>query len=189
MIRRRITSIVLVLSLVSASAFADEVHERRATAGLKLFRALLAADIKLPAKTVGPNQILIVFLYVNDRRHATNLANRFIQDAKERDNIRGLSIITEITNDPTLAAYGERVPAGVFIAESPSRAALSSIIGVGIQRHLIVYSPFEGHVESGVLGGLSVEAQVRPFLNRQTLEASQIALKPFFLNVAKVFRQ
>jgi hypothetical protein len=189
MILRRIASISVVLILLAASAFGDEVHERRATAGLKLFRALLAADIKLPAKTVGPNQILIVFLYVNDRRHAENLANRFIHDAKERDSIRGLSIVTEISNDPMLAAYGDRVPAGVFIAESPSRAALASIIGVGIQRHLIVYSPFEGHVESGVLGGLSVEAQVRPFLNRQTLEASQIALKPFFLNVAKVFRQ
>ena len=38
---------------------------------------------------------------------------------------------------------------------------------------MIVYSPFEGHVESGVLGGLSVEAQVRPYVNRATLEASQ----------------
>jgi len=189
MIFRRVVSAIVMLSAMCSAAFGDEVHERRATAGLKLFRALLAADIKLPAKTVGPNQILIVFLYVNDRRQASSLASRFIKDAKERDSIRGLSIVTEITNDPTLAGYAERVPAGVFIAESPSRAALSSIIGVGIQRHVIVYSPFEGHVESGVLGGLSVEAQVRPFLNRQTLEASQIALKPFFLNVAKVFRQ
>lgn len=188
MIVGRVTSVILVLSLMTAGAFADEVHARRATAGLRLFRALLAADIRLPAKTIAPNQILIVFLYVNDRRNASSLAARFIQDAKERDSIRGLSIVTEITNDPTLAAYGERVPAGVFITESPSRAALSSIIAAGIQRRLIVYSPFEGHVESGVLGGLSVEAQVRPFLNRQTLEASQIVLKPFFLNVAKVFR-
>ena len=188
MIARRLASAILLLSLLSAGAFGDEVHERRATAGLRLFRALLAADIKLPAKTIGPNQILILFIYVNDRRHATDQATRFIDDAKEHDSIRGLSIVTEITNDPTLAAYADRIPAGVFITESPSRAALSSIIGAGIQRHVIVYSPFEGHVESGVLGGLSVEAQVRPFLNEQTLEASQIALKPFFLNVAKVFR-
>ena len=71
--------------------------------------------------------------------------------------------------------------------ECPVNRALTSIIKYGIGHHVIVYSPFEGHVELGVLGGLSVEAQVRPFLNRATLEASQISLKPFFLSVAKVF--
>ena len=53
---------------------------------------------------------------------------------------------------------------------------------------MIVYSPFEGHVEKGVLGGLSVEAQVRPYVNRATVEASQITLKPFFMEVAKVYQ-
>jgi hypothetical protein len=184
---RRALSALLVFGLLANGALADEVHERRATAGLRLFRALLAADVRLQTKTVSPNQILIVFVYVADKRHAAELAERFIAEAKERDTIRGLSIVTELTNDPTLASYGDRVPAGVFLTESPSRTALAALIGAGIQRHVIVYSPFEGHVESGVLGGLSVEAQVRPFLNQQTLEASQIALKPFFLNVAKVY--
>lgn len=188
MLVRRTAAIALVLSLLCGAAFGDEVHERRVGSGLRLFRALLAADIKLPAKTIGPGQILIVFFYVNDRRQALELAARFVREAKERDSIRGLSIVTEVTNDPTLASFAGRMPAGVFIAEAPSRAGLMAIIAVGIRNHLIVYSPFEGHVESGVLAGLSVEAQVRPFLNRQTLEASQIALKPFFLNVARVFR-
>jgi hypothetical protein len=86
-----------------------------------------------------------------------------------------------------MAGLGTRAPAGIFIAQAPPRAALSSLIKYGIGHHVIVYSPFEGHVELGVLGGLSVEAQVRPFLNRATLESSQISLKPFFLSVAKVF--
>jgi hypothetical protein len=179
--------LVILAVLISASVCADEVADRRAHAGLRLFRALLAADVELPKKTVAQNQILILFYYVEDRNRANELARRFIEDAKERDKLRGLSIVTEITNDPTFAAYAKRVPAGVFIAEAPGKQALVSIVRYGIQRRVIGYSPYEGHVESGILGGLSVEAQVRPYVNRETLEASQISLKSFFLGVAKVY--
>ncbi len=65
---------------------------------------------------------------------------------------------------------------------------MQSLVRFGIDRHVIVYSPFEGDVESGILGGLSIEAQVRPYLNRATLESSHIMLKEFFLKVAKVYQ-
>jgi hypothetical protein len=164
--------------------FADDVEDRRASAGVRLFRALLAADVDLPKKTEG-NQLVVVFYYVNDPRRATDLAARFVQESKE---LRGMAVTTEIANDAAMAQLGTRTPAGIFIAQAPSRASLMSLVRYGIAHRVIVYSPFEGHVELGVLGGLSVEAQVRPFLNRATLEASQISLKPFFLSVAKVFR-
>ncbi len=183
---QRLLAAVLI-AVLARSAPADEVQDRRAHTGIRFFRALLAADIDLPKKTAAPNQLLIVFLYVDDKSRAADLATRFVEDAKERD-IRGMSIATEVTNDASLAAYANRVPAGVFIAEPPGKSALTSIIRFGITHHIIIYSPFEGHVESGVLGGLSIEAQVRPFVNRATLEASQISLKSFFLEVAKVYR-
>jgi hypothetical protein len=188
MIRVRLTAVVILACLLASSLFADEVHERRATAGLRLFRALLAADMNLPAKIIAPNEVLVVFLYVKDRRRAETLARRFVDEAKDGNKLRGLTVVTEVSNDPSLESHAARSPAGVFIAEAPSRGALGTLIQAGIQRHVIVYSPFEGHVESGVLGGVSVEAQVRPFLNRATLQASQITLKPFFLDVAKVFQ-
>ena len=39
-----------------------------------------------------------------------------------------------------------------------------------------------------ILGGLSVEAQVRPYVNLSTLSASNISLKPLFFKVTKVYR-
>ena len=180
---RRVLVALLALFL-AVRAFGDDAQDRRAHAGIRLFRALLAADTDLPKKAAG-NQLLIVFYYVDDKRQAADLASRFAEEAKD---VRGLAVTTEVTNDPSMAGLGTRAPAGIFIAQAPARAALTSIIQYGIGHHVIVYSPFEGHVELGVLGGLSVEAQVRPFLNRSTLEASQISLKPFFLSVAKVFQ-
>ena len=178
---------MLLLSLfvfATHFALADEVQDRRAQAGVRLFRSLLAADLDLPKKTTGAS-LLIVFYYVNDKQRAADLARQF-EGAAEK--IRGLDVIAEVTNDATFAAYAARVPAAVFLAQPPSRATLQSIIQYGIHNHLIVYSPFEGHVELGVLGGLSVEAQVRPFVNQSTLEASGITLKEFFLKVTKVYR-
>jgi hypothetical protein len=180
----RVAAAALAL-LVCVPASADDVADRRASAGVRLFRALLAADIDLPKKTFAPNQILVVFFYVDDERRAADLAARFVQESAE---LRGLAVVTELTNDPAMAKLGARAPAGVFIAQQPARSAIGTLIRFGIAKHVIVYSPFEGDVEAGVLGGLSVEAQVRPFLNRATLEASQIAIKPFFLSVAKVYR-
>ncbi|HEY2091168.1 MAG TPA: hypothetical protein VGJ81_04720 [Thermoanaerobaculia bacterium] len=181
--RRPLLALLLALVLPSL-LFGDEVDDRRAAAGIRLFRALLAADVDLPRKTVAPNQLLIVFFYVDDKTRAADLAQRFAAD----DKVHGIPMVTEVTNDPNFVAYDKRVPAGIFLADAPARQALASIIHWGITHRLIVYSPFEGHVEKGVLGGLSVEAQVRPYVNRATIEASQITLKPFFMEVAKVFQ-
>jgi len=181
--RRRLIALLLALVLPSL-LLGDEVNDRRAAAGIRLFRALLAADLDLAKKTVAPNQLLIVFFYVDDKTRAADLAQRFATD----DKIRGISIVFEVTNDPNFAAYDKRVPAGVFLADAPAKQPLTSIIHWGIAHRVIVYSPFEGHVEKGVLGGLSVEAQVRPYVNRATVEASQISLKPFFMEVAKVYQ-
>jgi hypothetical protein len=51
---------------------------------------------------------------------------------------------------------------------------------------VVLYSPFEGHVERGVPAGIAVEAKVQPYLNLSALQAAGIELKPFFLKVAKV---
>jgi hypothetical protein len=169
----------------AGSLLADDAEDRRAGAGVRLFRSLLAADTEITKKTAEPNHLLIVFYYVDDARRATDLAARFVQESKE---LRGLTVITEIANDAAMSRFANRVPAGLFIAQAPPRNSLLALVRYGISHRVIVYSPFEGHVELGVLGGLSVEAQVRPFLNRATLDASQISLKPFFLSVAKVYR-
>src|SRR6266446_6280866 len=116
----------LVLALLLLGVFstttADEVQDRRDHAGVRLFRSLLAADLDLPKKTVAANQLLILFLYVDDAKHANDLAKSFIEESKERDKLRGLSIVIEPTNDITFAKYAARVPAGIFIADAPNKS-------------------------------------------------------------------
>jgi len=177
----------MVLAIAVTPLGADDLADVRAQTGARYFRAFLSADVDLDHKKVEKDQILVVFLYTDDRRRAADLAGSFSGNVKEGATIHGAPVLVELSSDATLASYGSRVPAGIFLAQSPSQNNLKSIIKYGIDHHVIVYSPFEGHVERGVLGGLSVEAQVRPYLNRATLDASSITLKPLFFKVTKVY--
>jgi hypothetical protein len=181
--------LVALLAIAPNSALnADDTSDVRAQAGARMFRALLNVDLDIEKKTVDKNQLLIVFVYTDDKTHAADLAARFVSDARDSGAIHGMPVVTELSSDGSLAAYKARVPAGIFLAQAPNANALHSLIRYGIEHHVIVYSPFEGHVEQGVLGGLAVEAQVRPYVNLTTLAASNINLKQLIFKVTKVTR-
>jgi len=178
---------LLSATLVAAPRLdADAYQDRRIETGLRLFRALLAADLDLEKKAEG-GKLLVLFFYTDDKRHAEEMAKAFAQ-GEGAEAIHGLPVVVETTSDASFKAYGGHVPAGVFLTQSPDAEALRAIVKYGIANHRIVDSPFEGHVESGVLGGLAVEAQVRPYINGATLVASSITLKEFFLRVTKVYK-
>jgi len=187
MSRRRLLA-ALLAALVVCPVVADDLVDVRAQAGARLFRAFLSADLDVDKKTVENNQLLILFFYVDDKNRATELAGHFLGQNKDGGTIRGLPLTVAYSSDATLGGFKSRVPAGIFLAQPPSEAARKAVIRYGIEHHVIVYSPFEGDVESGVLGGLSVEAQVRPYVNLSTLSASNISLKPLFFKVTKVFK-
>jgi hypothetical protein len=180
----RLVAACLAVASLAGPARADDLTDVRSQAGARLFRALLSADTDIDRKTSG-NQLVVVFLYTDDKARAAALAQRFLGDAND---LHGIPIAVEFSTDTTLAAYKSRVAAGVFIAQPLASGALHTVVGYGIEHHVIVYSPFEGNVESGVTGGLAVEAQVRPYVNLTTLTASAISLKPLFFKVTKVFR-
>lgn len=180
MVRKRFLAVALLLAPL---VFADGETDRRTEAGVRMFSTLLAADLNLQFKTADDGKILLVIYYTSDAPRAEQLAH-----ALRAKTIGGRSVIVETTSDSAFKAYGKRAPAGVFLAQAPDSKTLKSIIQYGIAQHIIVYSPFEGHVESGVLGGLSIGAQVRPYVNLPTLQASQINLKPIFMKVTKVYQ-
>ena len=179
-------ALALCLAVLCPVSFADSNQDRRAQAGARLFRSLLAADLDLTSKTVDDGKLLVVFFYTTDRRRAEELAASLRGPDGAAEKIRDLPLVIETTGDPTFAAYANRKPAAIFLAQPPSSSVVDAIVRYGIANGLIVYSPFEGHVERGVLGGLSVEAQVRPYVNLSTLQASNISLKSFFMKVTKV---
>jgi hypothetical protein len=177
--------VVAGLTFAGATVRADSMDERRVRMGAKFFRSLLAADVALEKKA-GRDGALHVVVYGADPRLADEIAGLIAPaDDAAKARIRGLPVRVTTTSTPS---GGTERPAGLFLASAPSTAELDKLIQWGIAEHVIVYSPFEGHVERGVLGGLAIEAKVQPYVNARTLEAAGIELKPFFLKVAKVHR-
>ena len=183
----RITIILILLLTTSATFAADEAQERRIRSGLRLFGALLAADEDIATKTSSDGKLNILIIYATDQKLAETFAKELEQlgRGKKQGTIRNMPIEVHISNDLSLTSFQKQPPAGIFLLETLQDDELKNVVQFGITNHVIVYSPIEGDVNRGVLGGLAIETRVRPYINVKTLRESKIQIKAFFLKVAK----
>lgn len=184
---RRAGAIVLTASLISwtMASLADALADRRSVVGLNLFRTFVSADRDLQRHKNQAGQIPIVILYTQSqgvaKRHQEILVKNFSE-------VKGfLTLIVSQSLDDFLVS--ERAPAAVFVAEKLRSDERQRLVNISIQQRFLVFSPFEGDVEGGILGGLSVEARVTPMVNMNTLLASNIPLKDFYLSVSRRYEK
>jgi hypothetical protein len=177
---------VFWLSFAVVAVHADSYDERRIRAGARLFRTMLAADTGLDART-SPDGALHILVYGTPGGGGIKggIVPLIAPSDPAKAAVRGHPLA--IREALALPGQDERL-AAVFLAAQPSPGDLDRLVKWSIERGVLVYSPFEGHVERGVGGGISIEAKVQPHVNLTTLEAAGIELKPFFLKVAKVQR-
>lgn len=175
---------VLGLGLASASARADSQDERRVRTGARVFRTLLLADMALERKT-GADGRLDVAVYADDRASLAEVAPLIAPAPSPGSSPRGPQFA--IRHEQALSETTVP-PVALFLATPLAATELDRLVRWSIDHGVILYSPFEGDVERGVLAGVSIEAKVLPYLNQRTLDASGVEFKPFFMRVAKVHR-
>ncbi|MDO3380928.1 hypothetical protein [Gilvimarinus algae] len=167
----------LVLSFPSHSLVADAFSDRRAYVGLKLFRTLLAADLDAPGKSGNT----IYFVYATDQALAEQHAKQYADNAPKAEDISLETIPLErLISQKTQAG-------GVFVSQKLNGLELDTLVNYAKRQHVITFSPYEGDVEAGVLGGLAVEATIKPYINVNTLSLSAVNIKSFYLKVAKLY--
>ncbi|MCP5125768.1 MAG: hypothetical protein H6973_09090 [Gammaproteobacteria bacterium] len=177
------------MSLLSASYGAlGDPQEQRAQIGLRLFRALLAADEDLGQKIDAQGRLLLALLYRNDRRIAEKFAAALQASGhgREQGKIKNYPIQVILADGAHFSTLQEQVPAAIYLVQSLPDPVLEEVIRYGIDHQRVVFSPFEGHVERGVLAGLAIEVRVLPYINQTTLRRSGIRLKSLLLKVAKI---
>lgn len=169
----------------AAGVRADANDDRRVRIGTRLFRATLAADLALESKAAADGS-LTVLVYAGDGSLADEIGRLIAEPAAPGQSLlRGMPIRVRPLDRLPLDGPA---PAALFLASSPSADELDRLIRWSIEQRVILYSPFEGHVERGVMSGLSIEAKVQPFVNLESLAAGGVELKPLFLKVAKAHR-
>lgn len=176
---------VMLSLLATAVVRADSYDERRMRAGARLFRALLVADLGLQARVATDGELHIVLLGATPHEEG-ELRRHMLPQGDAAASIAGLPLQLEV-RDLAALAEGEP-PAAVFLAEPLGDSELARLVQWSRDQKVLLYSPFEGDVERGVMAGLSVEAKVLPYLNEAALVAAGVSLKPLFHKVAKVHR-
>ncbi|MCB1909116.1 MAG: hypothetical protein KDH15_17260 [Rhodocyclaceae bacterium] len=174
--------VVLLFSLPGTTAVAQSFGERRVHVGLKLFRTLVAADTESGGKLDGGGRLPVYLAYADNRRDAREYASEL---AADMDTVRGAPVRIEVVSLASLLTAGDLRPAAVFITQPLDDRELVQLVDYAIRRRVILFSPFEGDVEKGVLGGISVEATIRPLINVRTLRSSGLAIRNFYLRVAR----
>ncbi|MEN8617176.1 hypothetical protein [Shewanella baltica] len=177
-------SLLLCPPVSYAQSNNDSFTDHRVRVGLKLFRALLSADLKLDEKTDNSGAVPVVLVHINsedDTLEYQTLLDGYLHD------INGVPVRLDIRTLQQILQPSSDKPAAIFIAQKLNDAELTALIERSISQGVILFSPFEGDVEKGVLAGISVQAAVRPLLNAATLNKSRLSIKPFYLKVARQY--
>lgn len=177
--------LLLVLTFADGHALiADTYSDRRATVGLNLFRALLVADQEAEAKADEAGELPVYVLYAEDRIQADSYVDTL---QLELGNIRERRTRIESVSFNDYLSRKRDSPLGIFISQRLTGDELERLVRRSVEQGVILFSPFEGDVEKGVLAGLSVQASVRPYINLKALKETDIAIKPFYLRVARTY--
>ena len=175
---------VLAALLCCSSALAVDRDELRLKAGLDLFPSLLAADLDIAEKKSGEGFLTLLLVYTDNRAGANEIA----KSLKALKEIRGIPVNVEITNNLSADHLKGFAPAGVFLAQ-PLGDQLSGVIDFAVKNKVILFSPFKGDVEKGVLGGLHISDRLLPFINVSSMKSSGIRIKKFFMRVSITYEK
>ena len=173
---------ILMILLCSGNAAAVERDELRLNAGLDMFLSLLSADLDITKKQGNDGFLTLLLIYNDNKRKAQDLADTLGSLKK----IREIPIRVEITDDITMSSYMDNPPAGIFITQ-PLGKKLPELIQYSVNKGIILFSPFRGDVEKGVLGGIHITDRVLPYVNSLSIKSSGIRIKKFFLRVSEIY--
>lgn len=175
------TVIMLICSTAGAAVERDELRVR---AGLDLFPSLLAADLDISKKQCKDGFLTLLLIYTDNRNQAEEMATIL----KGLEKIREIPIRVEISNDLSMQGFKDNKPAGIFLTQ-PLDKNFYDIVSYSINNSIILFSPFNGDVEKGAMGGLHISDRVLPFLNMVSMKSSGIHIKQFFIRVSVIYEQ
>lgn len=161
----------------------------RIRTGLKMFRSMLLADRDIEKKTNKQSETDVVFLYQSNASKAKHLARSFVRMGRmqNKGQIKGSHIKVHLTRELDFIQETQLKPAAIFLVDPLIESKVQAVARYGKEHQIITFSPYEGDVENGILGGLVVESRIHPFINMKTLEESNVRIKPFFLKVAQAY--
>ena len=173
---------VLLCGLLQSILYASETTDRRLKISLPLFPRIVAVDNEFHKKLTEVNKARLVFVYDRNKIKAQELAkevgsaNRNIVDI-EVDSL-SLSLKEQLSGSAL-------IPTAIFVSEPLGGQDFNKLVKYGINKGIIIFSPYSGDVERGATVGLSITSRVFPYFNNKTLDESGVEINPILLNMSK----
>ncbi len=166
--------------LMGGAARADGEIPHRILVGLNLFPNILSVTRGGQLNTPKSKHYGLWIIYQQDQKRALELAERLRHLARrinrrkvevEVVSIRGLNLMQEGT--------------ALFIAEKLERRLLRRLVTRTRRNGELLFSPFRGDVEEGVMVGLDVRSKIRPFINLGSVEEAGLELNPTLIRMSR----
>jgi hypothetical protein len=180
-----VAAVLFVVMGVAADnlGYADEEENRRVDISLSVFPRIVAVDNNFRSKLNPEHKVELVFIYREDEERAQSLVELLISKNK---NIGGMSVaVSAVGIKNIFNASGESRPTAMFISERLNDDDLKKVVAIAKKNSCIVFSPFTGDVERGVMVGLSVTNRVKPYFNVQALKNSNVSINALLMKMSK----
>jgi len=175
-------SLLLMFVLILNDLGASEATDRRVKISLPLFPRIVAVDSQFHQKLTEDNRARLVFVYDRNKDKANELA---MEVGKTNKNIVNIQVDSLSVSLKEQLAASAKTPTAIFIAEPLGGDDFNKLVLYGINKGIIVFSPYSGDVERGATVGLSITSRVFPYFNNKTLDASGVEINPILLNMSK----
>ena len=175
------TVIIFLFGLISVG-LANEATDRRVQISLPLFPRIVAVDNKFQEKLTDDNKARLVFVYDRDKLKANELAKSVGEANKNIVNVRVDTVSVQLVEQ---LKENTLIPTAIFVAEPLGEADFRELVLYGINKGIIVFSPYSGDVERGATVGLAITSRVFPYFNNSTLEASGVEINQLLLDMSK----
>ncbi|MBF0272139.1 MAG: hypothetical protein HQL98_08770 [Magnetococcales bacterium] len=175
---------LLLMLWYASEGLCSDTNGHRLQLGIKIFPALVGGNLDLASQTNKDGTLLLLIVYGEDRGTGENLVRMLNTSTRVIDHYPIQVVVCMVSE---FRQFADRPVAGIFLAESLKSAPMEEIIVFGIAKKSIIFSPFEGDVQNGVMAGMEISTQVKPALNLVTLRKSGIRLNSLFIKVAKIY--
>jgi hypothetical protein len=180
-----VVALLFVVMGVAANnlGYADEEENRRVDISLSIFPRIVAVDNNFRSKLNSENKVELAFIYSEDKERAQSLVEMLITKNK---NIGGMGVSARAVNLRKLLNFSKEIKlTAIFITERLKDGDLKKIVKIAEENSCIVFSPFTGDVERGVVVGISVTNRVKPYFNIRALERSKIVINALLMKMSK----
>lgn len=167
---------------IASADGASETTDRRVKISLPLFPRIVAVDSEFHNKLSEDKKARLVFVYDRDRDKAKELAKEL---QKANKNIVDIEVTSESVSLKDQLSEAAETPTAIFVSEPLGGKDFDKLVLYGINKGIIIFSPYSGDVERGATVGLSITSRVFPYFNNRTLDASGVEINPILLNMSK----